>query len=310
LTVLLSLRPIMGDLTHGNVNLFILFLVIGALFALSRGRDFLAGVVLALAIACKVTPALFVPYFVWKRDWKALAGCAVGLVLFLVFVPSLFLGTQRNLELLNSWFQAMVVPYVVGGVVTSDHPNQSLPGLVFRLFTSNPSFLDPEGKPLRYDNLMSLSPRTAALIVKGCMACFAGLVVWTCRWPLRSRPRWQVAAEFSLVLLGMLLFSERTWKHHCVTLALPFAVICYHLAVAPSSRLVRGYAIGSLVMVLALMISTTTTGMSPALDHLGRMMQVYGAYVWACGLLLAALVVLLRTSKARELADSLPSPIA
>src|SRR5580698_11191147 len=27
LTILLSLRPVMGDLTHGNVNLFILFLV-------------------------------------------------------------------------------------------------------------------------------------------------------------------------------------------------------------------------------------------------------------------------------------------
>src|SRR3954471_3361696 len=31
LTVLLSIRPIMGDLSHGNVNIFILFLVVGAL---------------------------------------------------------------------------------------------------------------------------------------------------------------------------------------------------------------------------------------------------------------------------------------
>ena len=43
-----------------------------------RGRDGPAGVLLALAIACKVTPALFVPYFLWKRAWKVLAGCAVG----------------------------------------------------------------------------------------------------------------------------------------------------------------------------------------------------------------------------------------
>ena len=33
-----------------------------------------AGCVLGLAIACKVTPALFVPYLAWKRSWKALAG--------------------------------------------------------------------------------------------------------------------------------------------------------------------------------------------------------------------------------------------
>jgi len=72
LTVVLSLRPILGDLTHGNVNLFILFLVVSALAAFRRGRDVPAGVVLALAIACKVTPALFVPYFLWKRAWRVL----------------------------------------------------------------------------------------------------------------------------------------------------------------------------------------------------------------------------------------------
>src|SRR5262249_8673413 len=33
ITVLLSVKPIMGDLTHGNVNLVILFFVIAALYA-------------------------------------------------------------------------------------------------------------------------------------------------------------------------------------------------------------------------------------------------------------------------------------
>src|SRR5262249_7033679 len=60
LTVLVSLRPILGDLTHGNVNLFILFLVVAALDSFRRGWDELAGGLIALAIACKVTPALFV----------------------------------------------------------------------------------------------------------------------------------------------------------------------------------------------------------------------------------------------------------
>jgi uncharacterized membrane protein len=78
LTVLLSLRPIMSDLIHGNVNLFILFLVIAALFAYHRGRPFVSGLVVALAIACKVTPALFIPYFLWKRQWKARPAACSG----------------------------------------------------------------------------------------------------------------------------------------------------------------------------------------------------------------------------------------
>ena len=89
-TVLLSLRPIIGDLHHGNVNLFILFLVVAALAAFRSRRDLLSGLLLGLAVACKVTPALFIPYFLWKRQWRVLAGCAAGLLLFLWpgFVPA------------------------------------------------------------------------------------------------------------------------------------------------------------------------------------------------------------------------------
>src|SRR5262245_3757967 len=72
LTVLLSLRSISGDLLHGNVNLFILFLVVAGLAALQQARDFLAGLLIALAASCKVTPALFIPYLVWKRAWRSL----------------------------------------------------------------------------------------------------------------------------------------------------------------------------------------------------------------------------------------------
>jgi hypothetical protein len=93
----------------------------------------------------------------------------------------------------------------------------------------------------------------------------------------------------------MLLFSERTWKHHCVTLVLPFAVICYYLAVLPCSRGMRVYLIGSLVGVIALMMSTSTTGLVESADNFGRQMQVYGAYVWSYVVLVAALIVLLRT---------------
>ena len=39
LALVLSLRPIIGDLTHANVNLLILFLVVAALYAFHRGRD-------------------------------------------------------------------------------------------------------------------------------------------------------------------------------------------------------------------------------------------------------------------------------
>jgi hypothetical protein len=292
LTILLSLRPIMGDLSHGNVNLFILFLVVGSLHAFHRRHDLAAGLLLALAITCKVTPALFLPYFAWKRSWITLGGCAVGLVLFFVVVPGCVLGMRNNAALLGSWYQVMIKPFVVDGVVTTEHINQSIPGLVYRLGTHSPSslkYVENLPVPVEYHNLLDLTCDQARWLVKGFMALFAGLVVWTCRTPTLRRHGWRLPAEFSLIVLGMLLFSERTWKHHCVTLLLPFAVIAYYLAACRPAAAMRAYLVSTLVAVVLLMASTSTSLLPQA-----KLGQVYGAYTWACLLLVAAMAALLR----------------
>lgn len=296
LAVLLSLRPIMGDLSHGNVNIFIAFLVLGVLSAYQRRQDFGAGLLLALAITCKITPALFVPYFLWKRSWTLLAGCLVGIVLFFGVVPSVFLGAARNQEFLATWFDRMVRPYVLEGEVTSDHNNQSLPGLVHRLLTLNPSFtalVDDQYVPTEYHNILNLESALAGWIVKAVELLFVVLVLWSCRTPTLPRQSWRLAAEFSLVLLGMLLFSERTWKHHCVTLVLPFALVSYYLSAMQPPRWLRNYLFGTLALVVLLMLSTSS-GLFDRLDRGAKLAQTYGAYVWAYVVLMVALVVLLR----------------
>jgi hypothetical protein len=306
LAVLLSLRPVLSDLTHGNVNLLILFLVVTALFAYRSGWDVTAGIVLALAIACKVTPALFVGYFLWKRAWRCLAGCGIGLALFFFVVPAFALGWTENLELLTSWFRQMVLPYVLGGAVTSDHPNQSLPGLVVRMFTHAPSFstyIDDVYSPVEYCNWLSLSPLAAGWIVKGAMAIFAGVVMWTCRTPRENRRDWRTAAECSLVVLGMLLFSERTWKHHCVTLALPLAVLSHRLAHDRDHR----RTILTVLIVSQILIATTSTGLLP--NRWAEMAQVYGAFVGAFAMLAIAISVELRSATSSATAATSPAII-
>ncbi len=106
--MLLSIRPIVLDLQHGNVNLFILFLLVVALFAYQKGRGAVAGLVLGLAIACKLTPALFLPYLLWKRSWRALGGCLAGVVLFLWpgVVPAVVLGAGENQHQLRQWYES------------------------------------------------------------------------------------------------------------------------------------------------------------------------------------------------------------
>jgi hypothetical protein len=291
LAVLLSLKPIMGDLTHGNVNLFILFLCVAALFAYQKGRDLLGGGVLGLAIVCKVTPALFLPYFLWKRAWKMVAGCLAGMFLFYAVVPAVVFGPTRNLELLGSWRDLMIKPFVSNGdIAYSEYFNQSLPGLASRLLTDSPSDRDHDDTPLAYHNLVSMSPGAMKMMLLASMGVFAGLVLLVCRTPTEQRHGWRFAAEASIILVGMLLFSERTWKHHCVTLCVPFAVLCYRLAWAATSR-ERVGLVAVLATTLLLMTSTSTLSGGERLDDFGRLSQVYGAYVWAFLILVAGLAI-------------------
>ena len=342
-TILLSLRPIMGDLTHGNVNIFILFLVISSLYSFKRGYDIGAGIILALAIACKVTPLMFVAYFVWKRSVRVILGASIGLVLFFLVLPALALGWNQNLHSLHSWFEVMIVPYVVGGVVTPEHNNQSLPGLLERLITSAPSFSTYIGDlyiPLRYDNFIDVGPQNARIIVKLFMFLFGIVILLTCRSPINIknqtkqsvRDNWYLSAEYALIIIGMLLFSERTWKHHCVILLLPFAVIVYALINKNIGRTRRLFLGGALVLATGFM-ATTATGLSGEnmgrlqdeataastligpggtmmmtqqgiwTTNFGKQAQVYGAFVWAFICLVAGLSLIL-LSRSRELAGS------
>jgi hypothetical protein len=297
IAVALCLRPVAGDLVHGNVNLLILFLLVGTLAAYLGRRDFLAGVLLALAIACKLTPALFLLYFLWKRAWTVLLGSAIGLSAFVVLVPALFFGWNENLTFLRSWHDQMIAPYAAG-IVSSEHKNQSLPGLLHRLLTDEPSFSDYEGDRrvvLERHNVVSWSRQTVQAIVAGCMGLFAIGVLRFCRSGA-DRPPLEVMAEFSVIVLGMLLFCERTWKHHCVTLLLPFAVLAFGVASPAFSRGLRWCFGVTLALAALLMLSTSTGVMDRDVDaaaRLGKLAQVYGAYVWAFLILLFATLVFL-----------------
>lgn len=326
----LSLHAILGDLSHGNVNIFIAFLVVGALEAYRRGWDLVAGLVLALSVACKVTPALFLPYFGWKATWSAyaasrdgrpvfaaawagggklLAGALVGLGLWLAVVPGAVLGFGRNAELLESWYDEMVRPFVVEGKVTPEHANQSIPGIVHRLLTAEPSDFDydEDGRevPKAYRNLTDIGQPNARWVIRGCQAAWVLAVVLLCHAAVTDpahRRGVRVAAEFSLVVLGMLLFSERTWKHHGVTLMVPFAALLAFLTARPSGAGVRGFVAAAVVGSGALILVTSALPRDEQNTAL-----TYGTHTAAFLLLTAASCVVMWSERAREAPAGVPS---
>ncbi|WP_227255053.1 glycosyltransferase family 87 protein [Frigoriglobus tundricola] len=293
--IVLCLPPLLGDLSHNNVNIFILFLVVGCLEAFRRRLDTLAGLTLALAVACKVTPLLFVAYFAWKRCWRVLGATLVGLALWLAVVPGLTFGWDRTRDLMAGWYALMVERPLLKGEVTTEHPNQAVTGFVYRLFTHSPSYIvypDNIPTPAEYHNLIDIGRPAAWAIVKALTAAFALAVVVLCRWPVRrptdARQGWVFAAECGFICLGMLLFSERTWKHHAVVLLLPLAVLTYAVAVVELPRRVRRFALGALV---ASFLLTAVPGLFAG--RAADLAMVYGTHTLAFALQTVAVGLLL-----------------
>ena len=216
LILLLSLRPILGDLHHGNNNLLILFLVVSMYYAWRKGWDIGAGLLLALATAYKVTPALFFLYFAYKRSWRTLSWGLLGLGIFLIIVPSAVIGPQFNGECLGMWWHRMITPFIVKNASSSQEVNQSLLAVLMRLLTH---LIPGQG---RYDthvdvNFVALPAWMVTYLFKAMALGMLGLLAFLCRTKTSDRRDPRLLGEIALIVLTMLFLSERSWKHHYVT---------------------------------------------------------------------------------------------
>ncbi len=311
LILLLSLRPILGDLHHGNNNLLILFLVMSMYYAWRKGWDIAAGLLLALATSYKVTPALFFIYFAYKRSWRTLTWGILGMGIFLIIVPGIVIGPQFNGECLGMWFDRMITPFIVKNASSPPEINQSLVAVLMRLLTN----LTPgQG---RYDthldvNLVSLPAWMVTYLFKALAVAMVGLLAFLCRTKTSDRRDPRLLGEISLIVLTMLFLSERSWKHHYVTLILPYS---YLVGEFFSNRLgprARALLVGSWALTFSLMAAASADlGGLFAEGEGHEIAQAYGSFLWA-GVVLYAMVAWRVWARRAEpsSSESLETPIS
>jgi hypothetical protein len=288
--LLFSLRPILSDLHHGNNNLVILFLIVAALQAWRKGYDVLAGLVLALAITYKVTPALFVPYFAYKRSWRVVGATALGMGIFLLIVPSLVVGPQFNGVCLGMWWHRMLSPYLTRGVVGDQEMNQSMVGVLTRLATAPRVLVGPYSRKLAGLNLVTWAPQMVIILVKLLSLVMVGLLAVLCRTRTERRTDPRLLGEFALIVLTMLFVSERSWKHHYVTLLLPYTYLMYEFALAPRVTTRVRVLLSVAIWGSMLLMATTSNELGSALagPEGPKIAQGYGMFLWAGVLLYVA----------------------
>jgi len=299
---LISLRPILSDLHHGNNNLIILFLIVASLAAWRKGYDILAGLILALAISYKITPALFVPYFMYKRSWKTVSATFFGMFLYILVIPSLIIGPSFNLLCLKTWWETMMSPFLVNDFVSPQEMNQSMPGVLTRLLVNGRTGTG------RYDqrldvNLLSLPPDQVKLLLKGLSIGFVGLLALLCRTKTTRRTDPRLLGEFALVVLTMLFVSERSWKHHYVTILLPVTYLAYRVGM-PGPKTKRWILGGALALATFLMATTSSEIGGQFADDSGhKLAQAYGMFFWAGLVLYLATAWRVWVERSAEFAD-------
>lgn len=291
--LVLSARFLLGNLDRLQINMVILAACLAGCLWILRERPVAGGALIGFAAAVKVLPIFFLPYFAWKRWWRALAaalttGALASLAPILVYGPERFAGYVRHWVALSagSW------PVRKG--------NQSVYAMVDRLYTHDALVWDASHKRLTASN-----DPVVALLVYGLLALVALAFLLVARRGGRTPTSPATTIEIAIVLCVTVLFAPLAWKHYFVFLLLgQFAL--WHAAfgggypVPPATR--RRFA-----WMLALSYALTTLTVRGVVGKpLAQTLETMSVVTLGAFVVLGALLYLRALVGAAEEAAALP----
>lgn len=194
------LTAIPNNALMGQANLPVLLLVIGGLWSQERGRDVLGGILVGTACMWKMSPAVFVMYWLLSRRWKAAAASVVwAVVLSIAVLPMVRLGIQVEFftevlpEFRNGNYNNLTVPIDLFG-------NHSIPNLLDQMLPAGGAHL----------KLSEWARRLSSLSTLGLLA--------TMGWVFRHRTDDDLteSARWGAVGIAVLLIPVYTYEHHLV----------------------------------------------------------------------------------------------
>ncbi|MBI5035086.1 MAG: DUF2029 domain-containing protein, partial [Chloroflexi bacterium] len=222
----------------------------------------LAGFLIGLASAIKVTPVVFLAYFLWKKNFKLVA-TALGTLLTSIVLGRVVLGEQLSRIFLD-------VLLAFGSEDNAWVGNQSWRGFLDRLFVGD----EYVHAPFQNSNLDHwLYYGGVALL-----AIITAFVLW------HSRRSEQFHLEFSLGLLAYFIVAPTTWVHHLVWAI--YSLVALALACLNREKLapIFWFAVGYLLIALTLDYRTDTLFQFPQSLWISSkfygLLILYGVNAW------------------------------
>jgi hypothetical protein len=298
LPLLLCVDPLLDTISRGQLGILMLTCCVAALWLHQRERSFLAGLVVAFAATIKVYSGLLVLYLVYRREWKAVLGCACGFLAFGLLVPSLALGPDLAIRHWVRWFTTVVFPYArtSGEALPFDElqdptiaKNQSLYGTFHHVA-----------------NLAGVNTASAEVWIKVSVAAatLLLLVLMVMAWQPAAKPMplERMWFEWSLPMMLGLLLVPTAWSHYYVLLVFPLAAARAYLREGASPGERRLLRWGILSFALLAILYAVTSLIRPLVERasiwhdLVMIPRSAGMLCWGTLVLGAAIWRLLRTS--------------
>lgn len=284
-----------NSLAHQQTDVVIGALLVVGCLALRRSRSVAAATCFGLAAALKCTALLWAPYLLWRRRPLA-ALCVLVVALGVNLLPNLVSPSPSGRLWLDDYVTRFLRPlaatdHVVGTWNSDIMYNQSLAGAAQRWFAGGPT--DP------------VNPTVLRAGVIGMEAGLCLLVLLVCRGPFRQSTHVskfgipQETAEYSIVLMLMLLLSPMSSKAHFGVLILPGFLLARS---ALRTRSPLQWASLLFAVTLALMSNKDPLG-----EDLYTLTLWYGTATWQTLALLVGNLAVIQQSRAVDLAAFNPS---
>jgi hypothetical protein len=257
----------------GQPSLVLLALMLGAFLSLRCHRQFLAGALIAVAVAIKAFPLLAIPYLIYRRYWTAAAALLITLIVLFFLLPIPFRGWHRTVNDVSEWQRGML-QYEEGGIAqrparSYSWKNQSIFGVANRLLR-RVSFNDETNAA--YANLVDLNFSTVNVVIVAFALILGAFFVWAMP---RERSPQSDAGEFAGLLTLILMFTPLAFGYLFVWLIVPLALLIKRTIASEDSTLFT-YVLVAFVLLIA-------TGIAP------RFAQTYGSLFFAAFVLYLAL---------------------
>lgn len=254
---------LLDNLTMAQFNLAVLAVCMAGLTLWRFDSKFTAGIVIAFAALMKVTPALFLIYFLMKRQWRVLGGAFIGLLIGSIILPTIIFGIDNNRIYHRQFFGRTVKPMLISlqarfSEAEAEHPlkksadeiehvrltsqltkkNQSLSATMSRLLLKNRNDLAfSDAAPIhaakKYKNLPVLfggiPQKYLGTVIRAVQFLLLITLAWTWSRRRKNPHPLKIPIEIATVFLSMTLLSPLARSHQFIIWLLPLTIVfCFN----------------------------------------------------------------------------------